>query len=419
MATTKPTKFHINSKGDPAPCSATVYECKYADDNPDATHFPNVELAEKHVQEVLERRYGILSLAKKSHKVKLDKDTVLRNGKRMSVKEANLYDNITKLAKEYVNERAKIGDEIVLEKTNISIARKRLDEAIDFADLRNNTHLVKLLSESKVMPTGIFSIGGRKFYTKDFVSNKKSMDKVEFERDRIVSAMNAIVASGGITQDSYKMSDNNGSYSVKISNKLNEDEYNKLPENVRHSISSVKNKIDLDLVRENISEEKMRQFTSMSLVTQTIAGSTQKFDKGMNVNTRVDEMSGSGDEKMNQMLAKTASLYGATRQAYDGKTYKKMKADNAEINEVIKAKASVYGGNVVIPAGARADGVLVHSRIIVHDSIASQILSKSELAKVTVKKYSADIDKAREVLSPEDFAKIFPRTAQLTVREKD
>lgn len=409
------SRYHISpSDGMPRPCGAQVGNCLFKlEDGSEPLHYDKAG-ADAIATSVLEKKYAPLkSVNRKNPRISdavatADPLKVERKGRKMTDKEALLRDSVRELTERLVSVRAEVGD-VAFEDANPARAKRRLREAIEFADSRGNTHLMKKLSGADVLPSGAFKLeDGSRANADKFVDQKFIVDHVEKQRESVVGALTALAVKGDVPLGAYKFK--NGAATVSVTVKegaLDEDAFAKLPADVRESISTFEKKIDIDLVRAHISPTKQAQVITSSLVADKIIGKPHDLQEGKVIG-RTKFVGATDEAKFNDGVQGLGELYSDARETFGG-AQRDIKKESTQMANAMKSisASSNPGRNTFIPARSQKNGVIVSGRDSISRTKAAEIFTPQEIKKVTSITSVPDRAKAEKILSPEDFGRIF------------
>lgn len=407
-------KFHVNTKtGKSAQCRANQKPCPLGGDSGVENHYATREEAEAVGQAILAERHNPLkSVRRRNPRISdavptADPSLVKRKGRKMTEQEALLRDSVRELTEKLVEVRAEVGD-VAFEDADPVRAKRRLNEAIEFADSRGNTHLMKKLTGADVLPSGAFRLAdGRRANTDRFIDSKTMLQHVDDNRKIAEATLNALVQRGHVPTGSYKTKNNAASVTVTVKDgALDQDEFDKLPEDVRKAISSPKEKIDINLVRQNISIEKQDTVISSTQVVDKIIG--KPHDLGQD-KVKFGLLGGGTDvERFQSGVDNIGTLYRDAREVF-GSSQKAIKAESDQMADAMKAISASRnpGRNTFVPARSQMNGAVVTGRENISRVKAKEIFTPAELKSVTVIESVPDIEKARKVLPSDVFEKIF------------
>lgn len=394
-------KMHVTPDG-PAPCKAEKDRCPYGTAE---EHFTDQAEAQKEYerrgQEVLNSEPGLSKKAKSADpKSKLTK------------REQELVEKNNDLLRKIVNLRSETGD-VTYEDANPDRAQRRLQEALNYAEGRGNTHLADKLSKAKVLPSGAFKTeDGKRVNTdkvlKAYVANKH----IESERAAVIAQMNEAVRDTEPGEKKFSVKTDAGSFSATVGEGLDQDEFDKLTAKQKAACSSPRESLNLDKARETLDPKTLHEVTSKSQVSDYVVG--KEPDVGQNEVKADRNLKGdTPDEKIKSGLNNLSDFYGRSAETY-GKS-RDLKAEVAEGSDAIKSVASKHPGHTFAPARSQRNGALVTERYSVNSKKAKEMLSDEQLKSITVTSDKPDPDKARLALSDEQFGKIF-KARKVSVR---
>lgn len=408
-------KFHVNpATGAAAACTADVKPCPHGGESGSDNHFDTRQEAVAAGEQILQAQHQPLKSVsrgrpRRSDAVATDDPTAVeRKGRTMTEQEALLRDSLREMSEKLVEVRAEVGD-VAFDDADPKRSKRRLKEAIEFADSRGNTHLIKKLTGADVLPSGAFRLAdGKRANTDKLIDNKTAAKHVEDERAKIIHTLENIAASPKLPVGAYKFKNSAASISVTVKDgALNEAEFDKLPESVRKSISSDKSSIDINLVREHISPAKQAKIMNATQVVDTVIG--RPHDVGQSKVTAVTETTGTDEkEKFESGVQNLGKLYSDARETFNN-SQRGMKKEADEMTSAMKAisQSRNPGRNTFVPARSQMNGAIVTGRENLIPKMIPEVLSPAEIKKVTAVKRVPDITKAKEILSAEDFDRIF------------
>lgn len=307
-------------------------------------------------------------------------------------------------AQELVEARAETGD-VIYDDANLKRAERRLNEAIEYAKGRENIYLVDKLSRATVLPSGAFLTADKKRINTDAVLKSYVATKaIEKARNKAIAELTTRLGDEKVgTKFSVKTAA--GSFSLTVAEGIDDEAYDALPEDVRISISSEKDGFDSALAREHLSPEKYKAITNETQVIDYVVGKAP--------DSVVPEFKFSEKAGVQGGLEDIAAFYGETHKTV-GKV-RELKATLAEGSGAIKAEAAKREGNTFAPARSQFNGAVVSGRRNVDPKKVDELLTVEEKALISKKNLSPDLDKAKNVLSPEEFGRIF-ETRKLALR---
>ena len=414
-------KYHATPTGQIRECKATKRACRYGP----ALHGNTKDEVKQIIINDLESKHGAFAEIYRPRKNAMTKHptkkgNVVRRGVEMSKIDAALRDNLIRSANEIISRRAHSGD-ILLAKANPSAAERRLKKAVEFADGQNNGHLMKILQNSKVLPSSRFkSSDGTVVDTDTYLDRDEQMSRVDDERKRLDKVVKDFVSSSNLKKPRYELDGEIAKVVINVKeNQLDEDYLKTLPESLKRKIQTRKPKVSLDLVRLHLDKETQAKILTDSQTTNVVLGS--RHDVGKYVVNADTNLPGKTDEdKMDAALRNYQQLYADAQTSF-GMKYRDLKKTTGSMNNVMKTAATLNNpdGNTYIPARALNRGVVINNRQQVNQTEARKNLTPEQLALVSNYEYKVDEDLARQHLSKEQFDKLFSaRTASVRVTEK-
>ena len=413
-------KYHATPTGQVRECKATKRACRYGP----ALHGNTKDEVKQIIINDLESKHGAFAEIYRPRKNAMTKHptkkgNVVRRGVEMSKIDAALRDNLIRSANEVISRRAHSGD-ILLAKANPSAAERRLKKAVDFADGQNNGHLMKILQNSKVLPSSRFKSSDGTVVDTDTYLDRDEQSRVDDERKRLDKVVKDFVSSSNLKKPRYELDGEIAKVVIDVKeNQLDKDYLKTLPESLKRKIQTRKPKVSLDLVRLHLDEETQDKILTNSQTTNVVLGS--RHDVGKYVVNADTSLPGKTDEdKMDAALNNYQQLYADAQTSF-GMKYRDLKKTTGSMNNVMKTAAKLNNpdGNTYIPARALNRGVVINNRQQVNQTEARKNLTPEQLALVSNYEYKVDEDLARQHLSEEQFGKLFgARTASVRVTEK-
>lgn len=345
-----------------------------------------------------------------------DQATVGIQKRRLSEKEKELRAEAVELSKRLVEARAETAKGITFDDANPERAERRLKEAIEYANSRHNDHLVEKLAKATVLPSGSFKLtDGTRVNTDKILHNAILEKKIASEREKMLGALTAVAREGGNTKDKFQVKTDRGTYSLSVTEGIDEEAFERLPAKLRASCSSPKESLNIDLAREHIAPAKLRDLTTQTQTLDYIIGKEPEIGQKDMVGS-VDFKGATTDEKLQSGAENIAKFYDNVSNTHG--RLKAMKDYTAAGKEAIKIATADKKSNTFVPARSQYNGALVSARENLNAVKARAELSSEELAKITVVTDAPDITKAQTVLPPEVFGKIFKaKKASLRVTE--
>ena len=414
-------KYHATPTGQVRECKATKRSCRYGP----ALHGNTKDEVKMIIINDLESKHGAFAEIYRPRKNAMTKHptkkgNVVRRGVEMSKIDAALRDNLIRSANEIISRRAHSGD-ILLAKANPSAAERRLKKAVEFADGQNNGHLMKILQNSKVLPSSRFkSSDGTVVDTDTYLDRDEQMSRVDDERKRLDKVVKDFVSSSNLKKPRYELDGEIAKVVINVKeNQLDEDYLKTLPESLKRKIQTRKPKVSLDLVRLHLDKETQDKILTNSQTTNVVLGSSHDVGKYV-VNADTSLPGKTDEDKMDAALNNYQQLYADAQTSF-GMKYRDLKKTTGSMNNVMKTAATLNNpdGSTYIPARALNRGVVINNRQQVNQTNARKNLTPEQLALVSNYEYKVDEDLARQHLSKEQFDKLFSaRTASVRVTEK-
>lgn len=413
-------KYHISPEtGRPNICKAE-YKCRLKDENGlSSAHFESKDEARAFAEQSLKNKHGSFStLVKTSKKLNTSNpDKVIRQGKTMTTDTAFLKDSLKSMSRNLVETRAEYGS-VSLGDYDKEKAKQRLFSAIEFADVRQDTNLMKKVSKAQVWMGARFKdVDGNAFTTDDLLDNQVKIKHIDEGRKKLVEELTDFARNNYIPQGTYKASNSAGSYSVTVKDgAFNEKEFNRIPESLRNELYKEEDTIDSALIREKLSKDKQEAILVPSQTISYVIG--KPHNVGQDDVMAEIRMSGDNDiERFQSGVNNIAKFYEDSRNSF-GTSYRDMKANSTKMSNVAKSSVQDVNSNVLLGARAASNGAVISHSYRVSKEKAEDLLTPAELASVTTKKKVIDIDKARKALAPHVFDRMFnARSVSLRVTE--
>lgn len=415
-------KYHINPEtGRANICRAQDGNCPLrTEDNKQLPHFNSKEESRDYIEKTEAKMNKTLSSVSRRKKINAKDVTDLPVGQKMRPKVKELKDKVIAQAlAESANHSEKSG--IVIQGANPERAKRRHEEAIEFAESRQNVHLAEKLSKSKVLPSGSFTRpDGSRFSTDRMLETRTAIKHVEAEREHLENVMNKIAASPDIkVGDKFSFKNASGSYSATVKEGgFNEKAFTELPENIKKMIVKDETSISIDKAREKLSPAQQKELISGSQVIDYVIGKPREV--GQNAVTADTNLgSGSSKEKLQLGIEHMGKLY-ADAEASFGVKQRDLKKESSEMDSSIKSLAADEGNgnNVFAPARSFSNGAVISYRENISRKKAEEILTKSEIDSISYTRQVPDKDKARSLLTKDQYESIFnARKLSFYVRE--
>lgn len=409
-------KYHVNKETGRANICRAEKQCPLGADTP---HFDNKQDAKAYVEKNEAQNNDTFTTVSKVNAKKITAKN--RVGNDLKPKVSELRAQVKANAKDVVSERAK-NNNIILENANPERAQKRLEEAVEFANERKNVHLMEKLSTAKVLPSGSFKLAnGTRFNTDQMLDRRTAIKHVEAQRAELNNALTEFTRENKIPVGSKATAKtDDGTFSITVNDGgFDEESYNKLPENIRAQMMKLENDIDIDLIREKISPQKQAEMMTKTQVIDYIIGKPHNINQeAVKANTHFE--GATNEEKMQDGANKVAALYSNAKDTF-GKTQKQLNAESAIMTDAVKAAASQHSPNqnTFVPARSQSNGAIVTGRENISRKKAYEILTKEEIQSVTVVNQVPDKEKAKSILSPAEYDKIFnARRVSIRATEK-
>lgn len=383
-------KSHIGPNG-PGKCNADKEPCPFGGDD---NHFKTIGAARK------EYENRLASALKNETAVKVKE-------RKLTEHEQELRANNARMARDLIQARAdSVNEGITFDDANPDRAKRRLDEAITFAQSRNNEVLTYKLTHAKVLPSGAFRLNDKdktRVNTDSLLTQTLVTKQVDAARNHLINKMTRLLAASPNRAEKYQVRTDAGLFSATVSdNGFSQTEFDQLSPKLQSSISSPKESLNIDLARENLAPSVLRQITTESQVIDYVIG--KEPETGVSYDdTALKGLDASS--KMNDGLKRVSDLYSGVASRH-GKVRDLKKGLDAG-NNAIKIVAANRQGNVFAPARSQMNGALVSNRTSINIAKAREILSPDQIASITATRSEPDRDKAAAILPKETFDKIF------------
>jgi len=343
-------------------------------------------------QSLLEKKYGTAPAPKRAPG--------------LTAHEKELRAKTVELAKRIVELRADSGD-VTFDDANPERARRRLAEAVEYAESRSNTNLVTKLTSAKVLPSGAFQRKSDKLRvnTDAVLRNNLTEKKIDEGRAQVQSAIQGKIDSGEITEGKYTYRDTSGTYSLTVAPGFDEDAFAALDERTQVAISSPKSSLSIELAREKLSPEQLEEVTNKQQVMDFVTGKKPEITGLPTPNTN---LVGDEPEKVAESGLKNLSSYTqAVEKSFGSKADRGAK--KTQDAEIIKSAVADRGQNTFVPGRAYANGVLLSTRTVLNRSEIEDKLSPAQVRSITAVSLQPDENKAKQLLSDDQYKAIFQR----------
>lgn len=350
---------------------------------------------------LLEKSYGIAPVQKRNP---------------LSEHELQLRAKNVELAKRIVELRAENGD-VTFDDADPERAKRRLAEALEFAEGRGNTNLVGKLSSAKVLPSGAFQRKSDKKRVNTDAALKAYVAEKEIEegRELIQRAIQTRIDRGEITEGKYVHRDDSGTYSLTVAPAIDQIAYENLDERTKAAISSPRESLSIELAREKLTDEQLKAITNDQQVMDFVVGKKPEITGIPKPGTHFTGKD-SDETAVNGLKSLSSYTQGVERSFGSKSDRAAVKAENAEI---IKSAVANREENTFVPGRAYANGALLSSRRVLVRKAVEETLTVAQMRSITATTLQPDPAKARRVLTPEQYSAIFERqTATMRVTPK-
>lgn len=414
-------KYHVNADtGKIGICRADVKACPVG--KAGGEHFDNGLDAQKFSDKLRNDKYNPLAGLKKDG-VKRDvrSDTVksrkavahneeIYAGQKMTTVEANLRQKIDSMATNFVKLRGEIGDlSIEQGKGDPVRAQESLENAITFAAERQNTNLIEKLAKAKAYPTSvILTSNGEKVYSDQLSDVDRAFKHIEDGRAAIQYQI--LKASNDAPAGKYISRTDNAVVTVSITDDdVNDDEFKKLPEDIRKQLSTPYKALSIEAARDYLTDDEFSKVVKETHALDYVNGRPR--DIGLeNVPVRTELVGTNDADKVQNGADSVAEMYQASRKQFGG-SVKSLKERRNNMAATVKESASLAGSrmdrNIFIPGRSRHNGIIVSGRQMIDTEMAKNVLDAEQLEAITKTTFRPNAKKAKEILSPEVFDKVF------------
>lgn len=416
------TRKHISKDGQLRDCDApTPEDCRVVGPNGGTPeHFRD----QKHFESVMIERFGVLNSTTKRKRVREHNvSAVARTNATAPVlteEEKTLHNEHIQLVQDLVNERAKNNDHII-EDANPERAKRRLQEAISYADGKGNEELVGHLRAARVLPSGAFrNSEGERFSTDSQIRLKTIQKHIEGERIRAMEALREAVQDGGIRRgDKFSFKDASGSYSMTVQEKFDQKAFDELPADIQQKIMQPRRVFSTEMARQNLSASDFALVTNQTQVINYVIGKTPPNHEA-DVATRVDtDFEGdSPHAKVQNGLQKIAGFYSAMQKEHGGGA-KRVREQLSAGDSGIKEVAAGSKEPVFAPARSQMNGALVTTRPMIDRAAVERFIPRDMWHRIEEDRPTPDPALAAQLLSEEEYNRVFKApTLALRVTEK-
>jgi len=342
--------------------------------------------------------------------------TTVARGRKMTPHELELKKRNAQLALKIVEIRAEHGD-VTFDDANPERARRRLAEAVEYAESRGNTNLVSKLSSAKVLPSGAFQRKSDKLRvnTDSTIRSYVAEKEIEEGRAQIQASIQAKIDSGEITDGKYTHRDDSGTYTLTISQGMDERAFEALDEKTKNRILTPRPTLSLELAREKLTPEQLKEVTTEQQVMDFVVGKRPEIEGLPAPKTEI--LGSNSEEKALGGLQNLSAYTQAVEKSFGSKADRAAK--KSQDAEIIKSAVAERGQNTFVPGRAYANGALLSNRTVLVKGAIEDQLSPAQIRSITVSAPSIDLAKAKAVLGDDRYAAIFERrTAGLRVTPK-
>ena len=375
-------KAHINPVKGPERCQALKGKCPFGGETGESDHFNTIGEARAVYQSRLEEAYGSTASLKKKVRT-------------LSDKERRLIEDHKKALKEIAELRAKLAESNSDEKVPDS---KELKEALDRATEKNNTYLMEKLARAITdNKTEITTGDSNPGYLID--QDEKDLDEIEGLRAAVQTSMIEALKNQAATKERFQVKTDVGTFSAFVKGDFDEDAFSKLPKKVQDACLVEKDSFDVEKARNLVPPKVFESITNQTLVLDNIPKhpANQKFFKSLDGDTT--------DDKITAGLNELSEIYGAYRQT-TGVTVSHTRNELADLkNKTKEVHAENYkGATVYYPH--EDGGFLIGTRRTI-DPKALAHWTPEQIKSIKTSKMVPDYQKAKSVLPPETFKRIF------------
>lgn len=389
-------KSHIGPQG-PGRCSAEPDNCPFS---PMEDHFSSLKEAKEVYMKRLESNQETVAILKSQKK-------------KITQREQELLDRNAELAKKIIEMRAASG-EITYEDANPERAKRRLEEAVNYARTRQNEYLRNKLIRARVLPSGSFQMADGTRVNMDDLHKEYVIEKqVNATREAFLKKVEEMTTKEGELPEKVTLKTPTATYSLTFKEGFNESEFDKLPEKTKNMIMKESTSFSVDAAREELPPSVFRK----------IVQDVQSFDviSGKKPDVNIPELKyrGTGsnvNEKAEDALTDYAVFHNSLIKEHG--SFSEMKKHYSAGTNAIKTIAASNQDTVFVPARSQFNGGLVSRKQILNQNKVHELLTPEERERITRTTMKPDPEKAAGVLSPEQYKKIFKaHKASLRVTE--
>jgi len=309
----------------------------------------------------------------------------------------------------------------VFKKQEAKALGKHLAPAVEWATKRGNVDLAQKLEHATEKP--IEEVLSKPAQDAAF-NHHKVLKTYEYMRTMVEKALNETARHGDFLDEKLRVDTPAASYSLSVSEKFNQDEFEALPKRVQDKLlSGDGSSLSIDAAREHLTKEQFDAVTTKSRVLDVIGNDADENDESVK-NVR-DMLKDVRSEVANGKATTTGQLTDILeRYAKDVEAYEKLHGSKKSATELLDGyKATIKEkspeGTEYFYTDEGGQGFLTSNRLMVDKKKAAELLDEATLAKITVAKDIPDEETAKSLLTVEQFNKVFRSpTVRLTVREK-
>ena len=398
--------FHFNPKtGRTGKCDATVRPCRFGQTQEQHGNTP-ADARANYERSMESELLPTAAESKKPAPPKTLKQAGEDRFKNLTKREKELRERNKDLAQTLVDVRAQSADGIVYDDANETRAKRRLNEAIEYANARGNSNLTDKLTSSRVLPSGAFvTADGRRVNTDAALKNYVTLKHIDSERERHLRAIKDSIGNEELKESKFSHKDANGSYSMTVSNGLDTRAFDELPDGVKDKISSPSPSLSIERAREVLDKDTLEKVTTKQQTLDFVVGKEPDVGKSKTTVSTEIPAGGSADDRARAGLQNVAKFYDGVRKEHGPiRELKSYKADSAE---AIKTAAAKRDGNTFIPARSQMNGGLVSGRTVLAPKAVKEHLTEEQQKAITEQRPKPDPEKAKAVLSSEEYERVF------------
>lgn len=414
-------RYHRKDDGTWGKCGATKQPCpKGGDLNHIEADTPQ-ELAQK--IEAYEQDEGLQETLRHQKYVYTHKGRLRQLRHQVGAKTNRIVDQVQNTLVKRIN-RKNSGARLVAEPgTNMERAKARIRAALDYAKRQGNEHLMRKIGRAKVLSTGSFQDNtGKRFNIDTVLKEKSRINHINDQTQTALAEMSTIIRDHSHEfrdGDKFQVKNSAGSFTVTVAPSINQDAYDALPGDVKKQISTEKTTYSVDKAREHLDRRTYNRLVSRTDVMDVVLAKREQddFSSISYRTTSLDTRGKTGRDMMEDSLNHVGGMYERFREENQGAGLKTAEANYKKRTTQIKDSIATRFGrkdNFYVPARSLNNGALIsHREYFTKPSELHQEIPVETLVKIRSTRYAPDVKKARAVLTPEQFAQVFPLKAKM------